>query len=402
MKRIVQIAGSVLFALIIVLAVCIRIQKVDVTGNAWYDAQQVENMVFPDRLSYNSLYCYVKKLLGKKEKIPFIEDYTIEFIEPTHVEVIVYEKSIVGYVRYMNAYMYFDKDGIVVDSSPDRLKGVPEIKGLEFGSIVLYRALPVHDPVIFSYILNLTQMLTLKGIAADTIEYDGLNDAVLRVGRIKVELGGSDNMSGKIQELADMLPKLQGQTGILNLSSYDPTSSSPVYIFKTTEDIGLTEEELAAEEAEERAAEEAEEGAAADNEDNAAAEEGEGMSGEGSPDDLPPEEMQPAADGADEGGDVQGGDAQEAGDLRQEVGNENLSKEAGPANERSEAEVRIESDSPAEDEIRIDNDSPAEDEIRIENDGPGAGEVRIENDGPAEGGIRIENDTPEEGVIRIE
>ena len=55
---------------------------------------------------------------------------------------IIYDKSIVGYVSYMSSYMYFDRDGIIVESSPDCLPGVPWITGLEFGRIVLYQHLP--------------------------------------------------------------------------------------------------------------------------------------------------------------------------------------------------------------------------------------------------------------------
>ena len=50
------------------------------------------------------------------------------------MEIIIYEKSIVGYVSYMSSYMYFDKDGIVVESSSSQLDGVPWVTGLDFGT----------------------------------------------------------------------------------------------------------------------------------------------------------------------------------------------------------------------------------------------------------------------------
>ena len=44
----------------------------------------------------------------------------------------VYEKAVIGYIRYMGCNMYFDKDGIVVESSTETFEKVPEIIGLKF------------------------------------------------------------------------------------------------------------------------------------------------------------------------------------------------------------------------------------------------------------------------------
>ena len=59
----------------------------------------------------------------------------------------VFEKSVVGYVSYMSSYMYFDKDGIIVESSVEQLPGVPWITGLDFGHIILHQPLPVQIPI---------------------------------------------------------------------------------------------------------------------------------------------------------------------------------------------------------------------------------------------------------------
>ena len=49
----------------------------------------------------------------------------------------------------MSSYMYFDKDGIIVESSVEQLPGVPWITGLDFGHIILHQPLPVADPDTF-------------------------------------------------------------------------------------------------------------------------------------------------------------------------------------------------------------------------------------------------------------
>ena len=72
----------------------------------------------------NSVIAYLRDRLNPHKQIPFVEDYKIVFHGPFHAEVIIYDKSIVGYVSYMSSYMYFDREGIVVESSGRKLEGV--------------------------------------------------------------------------------------------------------------------------------------------------------------------------------------------------------------------------------------------------------------------------------------
>ena len=146
----------ILLAAILLLSV--HIQNITVTGSKRYNASQMEEFLFSGRWGKNSAYAYFTDRFRPHRQIPFVEDYKVVFHGPFNVEIIIYEKSIVGYVSYMSSYMYFDKDGIVVESSSSQLDGVPWVTGLDFGQIVLHRALPVDDKEIFEEILNLSMM----------------------------------------------------------------------------------------------------------------------------------------------------------------------------------------------------------------------------------------------------
>ena len=52
------------------------------------------------------------------------------------------------------------------------------------------------------------------------------------MGDIEVVLGNNESLNGKIAELNDMLPKLQGLDGTLYLDTYDETNPSAMYAFK--------------------------------------------------------------------------------------------------------------------------------------------------------------------------
>lgn len=62
--------------------------------------------------------------------------------------------------RYLGQDVYFDKDGIVVESSTQELEGIPQISGVTFDSLAIHQPLSVEDPTIFDTILSITKLLT--------------------------------------------------------------------------------------------------------------------------------------------------------------------------------------------------------------------------------------------------
>ena len=201
------------------------------TGNEKYTDEQLISLVFPDDVSRSTVFTYLREHFGKHEKIPFVEDYKLVFRSPSDVEVIVYEKSVVGYVSYMNSRMYFDKDGIIVESTSETLPGVPKIAGLSFGHIVLHQPLPVEDISVFNEILNLTQVLSVNEVAVDEIRFNKEKEATLQIRSLKVELGSNSEMNGKLSELTDILRDYPDLSGTLYLDSYDESNANPMYRF---------------------------------------------------------------------------------------------------------------------------------------------------------------------------
>ncbi len=222
-------AAVILLAALIVLS--LQIREITVTGNKQYTSEQIVDLLFQEGWDRNAVFCLLKDHFKEHKQIPFVEDYKIVFQSPVKVEVIVYEKSVVGYVSYMGSYMYFDKDGIIVESSSGKLPGIPWIMGLKFGHIALHQPLPVENSRIFDEILTLTQLLSTHAITVDQIQYDPKGDAVLVMGDIRVVLGSNDQMNGKISELKDQLSVLGGLSGTLYLDTYDETEAAASYRF---------------------------------------------------------------------------------------------------------------------------------------------------------------------------
>ena len=132
---------GIILAVVLLLGIllwAIQIKEIEVTGNKHYTEEQIIELIFDEKWSKNSAYCYYENKFQEPKSIPFIEEYKVEFQSPTKVRIVVFEKSVVGYVSYMSSYMYFDKDGIIVESSVEQLPGIPWITGMEFGHIVLH------------------------------------------------------------------------------------------------------------------------------------------------------------------------------------------------------------------------------------------------------------------------
>ena len=217
---IASIAIVCLAAIALVVVFVFRVQNIFGRGeNVHYTSEEIEAMVLTDRLSYNSLYLSLKYRNKEIRDIPFIETMSVRVDSPDSITIRVYEKSVAGYVEYMGRYMYFDRDGIVVESSETRTEGIPQVTGIRFDHVVLYEALPVKNTDIFQEILSITQMLSKHQITTDKIYFNESNEITLYFDNIRAKLG-KDNLEEKVMRLEQILPNLSGESGVLDLQNY--------------------------------------------------------------------------------------------------------------------------------------------------------------------------------------
>ena len=101
-------------AFIIVGIFSVKITDFNFGGNTRYTDEEMKEMLFPNELSKITLYNFIRSKFKKDYNIPFIQGVDIYVTGMNSADIIVYEKSVVGCVKYMSSYMYFDKDGIVV------------------------------------------------------------------------------------------------------------------------------------------------------------------------------------------------------------------------------------------------------------------------------------------------
>ena len=121
--------------------------------------------------------------------------------------------------------MYFDKDGVIVESSTELVDDIPKVNGLDYGSIVLYNTLDVTDKSVFPYIMNLKQYLDKYEIEVEEIKVSEDTKFSIDIGEITVLLVHDDkDMSMKIFELSCMMKELEGKRGTLDMEEYTEDS----------------------------------------------------------------------------------------------------------------------------------------------------------------------------------
>ncbi len=199
------------------------VQTVYVEGNYHYTREEIQAMVMEGPLGQNSLYLGWKYENQNVENIPFVDVMDVTVLAPDTIKITVYEKMLAGYVEYLDTYMYFDKDGYLVECSSVKTLGIPQITGIQFEHAVLGEPLPVADAGVFERILSLTQLISKYELEAEKIFFHADGEATVYFGATKVALGNStDYLEDRFMLLPVFLEELKGQSGTLQMQNYNP------------------------------------------------------------------------------------------------------------------------------------------------------------------------------------
>ena len=219
----------VLFLTCLFIVLYYRVQTIIVSGAGRYNNDDIISMVMDSPLTENTLY--LKWKYGKKAitTVPFIEKIDVQVVTHDTVKLNVYEKSLAGYISYLGQYMYFDREGIVVESGSEKIDGVPQVMGLKFDYVVLNERLPVENEAVFSQILSITQLLDKYVLDADRIFFDASYNMYLYFGSIECDLGSSNYAEEKLEQLVNILPELEGESGIIRLKDYTPGAGGVIF-----------------------------------------------------------------------------------------------------------------------------------------------------------------------------
>lgn len=218
--------GVVLIGAVVVFGL-FHIRMVDVVGNEFYSAEEIQQMVMSDSMAENSIYL-TWKYSGEKSasSLPFLSAVEVSMISPYHVQIRVYEKTIVGYLMYSGSRVYFDIDGSVVEMSGEEREGIPPFSGIALGQPVVGAKLPVEDEKFLDEIVEASRLIHQSGLAPDEVHFDENRQIILYFGLQRVLLGDDSYLEEKLMELAEICPKMEGLSGTLHMETYTPDTTT--------------------------------------------------------------------------------------------------------------------------------------------------------------------------------
>lgn len=233
----------------IVFLLLFQVRKINITGNEFLSKSSVAEWIEEDELSTNSLYVWWKFNFSHYKKPAAVEDVKVSLSNPWTVKVKVKEKQIVGYLIVDDQFVYFDKDGLVLEKTNEWRDNIPGIEGLNVSKAELYKELPVSKGYkkVFSNLLEMSSSLKKYKLKPDRVICKD-EDIYLYFGK-KCVLLGNKNFPDKIAQIPPIFDKLGDKTGTLHLERFDE--------FNTT--ITFAEGELPEEKSEESVEDSAEE-----------------------------------------------------------------------------------------------------------------------------------------------
>lgn len=222
--RYIIMAGfaAVFIICISVIHFAFRASTVSVEGNEICTEEQIKDNYLSGPLGDNTVVIWVKKMLGCYDTIPFVREAQIDVTFPSKVDIHVYEKSLVACFYYMGEYAYFDKDGMILETTSERAEDIPCIDGISFSDFALNECIEVSKEGQIETILDISELISHYGLDVERVAFNNKNEVTLYCGKIKVFLGKQSLYDQQIASVSDVLQQAAEDrlSGTIDMKNY--------------------------------------------------------------------------------------------------------------------------------------------------------------------------------------
>ena len=101
-----------------------KITTVHVEGTRMYSADEIKQSVFSRKYADNEFFFWIYQKMYGINTLPFVEEIDVSYDSLNTITLHVYDKKISGCIEYMGQYIYFDKDGIVLQSMKEKKESI--------------------------------------------------------------------------------------------------------------------------------------------------------------------------------------------------------------------------------------------------------------------------------------
>ena len=183
-------------------------------------------MVLRGPLASNSVLAPLVYSTTNTDDIAYVDGFKVTQLNRNTICISVKEKKTVGCIRYLDSYVYFDRNGIFVEGSQNRDVTVPYFDGIQVNSIVMDEKLDIKGDTVLNTAVALSTIFQKNDMIPDHIQFDNSYSISLIYGDITVNLGKDEDLEEKMNRVIAILPKIQGKKGILHMESVSTDSNT--------------------------------------------------------------------------------------------------------------------------------------------------------------------------------
>ena len=200
-----------------------RVEHVEVRGNTHYTDDEIKEMTLNGLFRDNSLLAPVTCSRTDIKDVFFVDSITVTQLTRDTIAINVMEKKSVGCIRYLDSYIYFDRNGIFVEGSTRRDEKVPFFKGIEVKKVIEDEKLPFKGTEILNTAVTLSTIFQKNQELPEYVDFDETSQIILYYDDIVVRLGENRYLEDKMARAIAILDQIRGQKGILHLESVTDT-----------------------------------------------------------------------------------------------------------------------------------------------------------------------------------
>lgn len=234
------VLAAALLAGLVFFFIFFKVTEVEVIGSTHYTEKEIREMVMKSPLMGNTVLAYLFCKNGQLEEVPFVEGYTLTMLNKNTICISVKEKKSVGCIPYLDSYVYFDRNGIFVESSKNRDKSIPFFDGIQVAKVVMNEKLPIKGNTVLNTAVALSTIFQKNKMVPEHIQFDRSYQISLVYGNVTVMLGTDKLLEDKMTRALAILPKLAGRKGILHLENVTENSKTITFEMDSQE---ITSEE---------------------------------------------------------------------------------------------------------------------------------------------------------------
>ena len=225
-KIMAGVIGTGILVAVIIFFSYYKVDSVEIRGTSHYTDEEVKNMVLRGPMASNSVLAPLIYSTTNTDDIAYVDAFKVTQLNRNTICISVKETKAVGCIRYLDSYIYFDRNGIFVEGSQNRDETVPYFDGIQVNSIVMDEKLDIRGDTVLNTAVALSTIFQKNDMIPDHIQFDSSYSISLIYGDVTVQLGKDVDLEEKMNRVIAILPQIQGKKGILHMESVATDSNT--------------------------------------------------------------------------------------------------------------------------------------------------------------------------------